>query len=611
MKVKLMAVVCLSSFCVAQAGSVLDEMQHCVRSLGDLNGNGAVDANEVIDVLTYSAAAQNGNDAPPVCGTGNQISHITNEYAKSVPPGEAITTLGLYFPQPATTDQDGKVSAVVQTIKFSDIANQGATNTVHVRFRWDGPVQTNFAAKCTVMRYAHTPPNTAGYEMHIKSAVGSWTQGYINFTFLQSGVYDKTALPVTAGKWYDIFITRPLHRNSNGSYGPSCDFKAYLFSSGEVDSTGQKTEVCKTVTLSGQHAYVSTTKRDVIFGGYETVSEAAEITSGDDNAARSFRGVIDRYESWSDRELTESEMREVIADYHGGIAMIGARNGLADEFSDDEAAEVFEYGSMPWSKFRKTLTASHPSVSFKVNLGTKCFVTNLSQVVAVNAFFDADVPEKCPVQLKINGRIAQVGELRQASGRALYVGGKFMKPDANGCATFTLTRTGNLAGTVSLDSVAVCGGGSIGCEDGNWGEFENGDYCSHSYFFGDLNSKHVGRNHNAAYYNTVPESYFFYIPADSIGREAYSWKMGFAGWGAAVGDTIEFSVNGHAVGTLTQYAEYSKHSFDIPAEYLVPGMNRFDVLGSKTALAFKSWFDFHRIEASGERYHEGLMLLLK
>ena len=613
---KLLFVLSIAASCAANAvvNSAFHNASHYFRSLGDVNGNGVVDEGEVVDMLTWSSAKRNVNYPVTVCGTGAQIQHTNLEYTATYPARTTIRANGIYFPQPVTTNLDGSIYGVAQTLCVTNATNWGTTNSFRVHFRWHGPTQTNFATKCWIMRYGCG--NLSGLDVYIETTAGNATSGYLRYAGRSnnggSSISNTSLLPVTAGKWYDLIVSRPIHKNSNGTYGPSCDISIYLLSAGDVTESGVREKV-STQSMVGCHSSASQTKTDIIFGGYETVTEPTPITSGDDAAARAFRGIIDAYECWDAYMPSNTQLREIISGNHGAIATIGLVNGKADEFSDDDPAAVFDCDTMEWRQFRKTLTAVNPSVSFKVNLGSDVFVTNWPQVVSLTPLFSDDAPESCPVEVYINGTLSQRGDLRTASGRALYIGAKYMKPDAEGNATFEIRRTGDLAGSISLDAVAVCGGGSIGRLDESWNELGGGD---ESYYavFGDRNAKNVKHSHNLATWTTSHDYFAFYVPEDSIGRETYKGLLGIANTATyQAAAAFKIYVNGTSVLLVSDYTAYSRHSFDIPANLLKPGLNEISINGSDVTGA-QRWtgYDCIQLWAEGEEYTKtGLILFVR
>ena len=585
--------------------SAFHHMSHYFRSLGDVNGNSVVDEGEVVDLLTWSSAKRNVNYPVTVCGTGAQIQHTNVEYTATYPARTTVRANGIYFPQPVTTNLDGSISGVVQTLCVTNATCWGTTNAFRVHFRWDGPTQTNFAAKCSMMRYAHVVGDTGtGISIFIKTTAGDWTNGKLGIERRNNaGEAVDQMLSIVAGRWYDLIVSRP-RRVVNGSLDPSCVLCFDLMWAD--DSTG--TEKTSSRDIVGAHAYVSQTRTDIIFGGYETVVEPTLITNGTDAVACAFRGIIDAYECWDNympprNYLTPlTQAREIISGNHGAIATIGLVNGKADEFSDENPAAVYDCATMDWRKFRKTLTAANPSVSFKVNLGTDVFVTNWPQIVSLTPLFSNDAPEKCPVEVYINGKLSQRGDLRTASGRALYIGAKYMKPDADGCATFEIRRTGDLAGSVSFDAVAVCGGGSFGRHNNLMGEFIQETQASRHAIFGDRDAQHVRRAHQV-YSSYSSHDYFaFYLPRDSIGRETY--KGLFA---VTYGTTARAKVYFNGTEVLDMSAQESSHpdyAFDIPANLLKPGLNEISVNGNGSTSTGWLNFDCIQLWAEGEEYNK-------
>ena len=592
--------------------SAFHHMSHCVRSLGDVNGNGVVDAAEVVDLTTWSAASRTTIDSVSVCGDGRQICHTNIEYVAAVPAHQTRQSKGIYFPQPVTTDGVGQLLGVVQTLRIDNAACLGLTNAFHIHFRWDGPVQTNYAAQCTLMRYGYSSSNPySGMRVYVETSGNSWSNGYLRFQWLYNGADAAKTFSITAGTWYDLIVSRryKIFAGDNSQY---IDIDL-LYPRDYIDNDEEVVweEGHIQTRHDGAHAYARSTKTDIIFGGDETVTEPTAITSGTDAAARSFRGVIDAYECWDDYAPprdTLTQLREIVSGYHGAIAAIGNVNGRADEFSDEAPAAVFDCDTMEWRQFRKTLTAANPSVKFKVNLGTDVFVKNWPQVLSLTPIFSDDSPRSCPVEIYVNDNLAQKGNLRSASGRALYIGAKYMKPDSDGYATFEIRRTGNLEGGVSLDAVALCGGGSFGRHNNSNTEFIHQKKASRHAIFGDSDAKHVRWAHNAG--DSSYCYYAFYLPADSIGRETYNGLLAVTSDTTARGNVY---VNGTAVLDMAaQAASHPDYTFDIPDNLLKPGLNEIFVNGNGASSTDWLKFDCVQLRAEGEDFGKtGLLIFVR
>ena len=594
--------------------SAFHHMSHSLRSLGDVNGNGVVDAGEIVDLMSWSAATRNVNDAVEDCGEGLQICHTNVEYVAAVPPHQTRQSKGIYFPQPVTTNGEGQIMGVVQTLRIDNATCLGLTNAFHVHFRWDGPVQTNYAAQCTLMSYEFNPNNISqgGMRVYIETEGNSWNSGYLRFKwYAQQKADDGKAFAIAAGTWYDLVVSRLRRIKADGTIDSSSDIYAELIRPNTDASNWY--ELSNTRTFLGAHAYVNQSRNDIVFGGDATVATPTAITNGTDTVARSFRGVIDAYECWNDYAPprgTLTQVREIVSGYHGAIAAIGNVNGSADEFSDENPAAVFDCGTMEWRQFRKTLTAANPSVKFKVNLGTNVFVRSWPQVVSLTPIFGADAPRSCPVEIYVNDRLAQIGELRAASGRALYIGAKYMKPDAEGNATFEIRRTGNLTGGVSFDAVAVCGGGSFGLHDNSMYDFVQETKASRHAIFGDRDAQHVRRAHQVTSGDSSYDYFAFYLPADSIGRETYKGLFAITS-GTTARAKVYF--NGTEVLDMSAQSEYHPdYAFDIPSNLLKPGLNEISVNGNGSTSTGWLNFDCIQLRAEGATYSQtGFMLIVR
>ena len=185
-----------------------------------------------------------------------------------------------------------------------------------------------------------------------------------------------------------------------------------------------------------------------------------------------FRGAVREVRLWN-RCLSEEEMRMVFAGQQQGWS-IGAENNSADEFSDTECAGVFNPRTMSWNKMRKTLTSATPSVSI-----TSTFPEDrryLPRTLHIKPILSAEAAG-AKLDVSLNG--ANIGTVSLKEGdNWLFVKERIFSSlvGNDGVAAFTLTRSGNMSGTVMFDILELTGSFQIGKADnvnadGSFSEF--------------------------------------------------------------------------------------------------------------------------------------------
>ena len=185
-----------------------------------------------------------------------------------------------------------------------------------------------------------------------------------------------------------------------------------------------------------------------------------------------FRGAVREVRLWN-RCLSEEEMRMVFAGQQQGWS-IGAENDSANEFSDTECVGTFNPRTMSWSKMRKTLTSANPSVTI-----TSTFPIdrrNLPRVLHIKPILSAEAAGG-KLDVSLNGTNIGTVKLRSGDNWFFVKERVFSRLVGNdGVATFTLARSGNMAGTVMFDSLELTGSFQIGKSDnvnadGSFSEF--------------------------------------------------------------------------------------------------------------------------------------------
>jgi len=239
---------------------------------------------------------------------------------------------------------------------------------------------------------------------------------------------------------------------------------------------------------------------------------------------------------------------------------IGAPNGSADEFSDTECVTPFNPRTMQWSGMRKTLTSANPSVSLTATFPSDR--RSLPRVLHLKPILSA---EAAGARLDVGLNGTKIGDVALRNDDCwLFVNERTFNDlvGDDGVATFTLTRTGNTAGTVSFDFLELTGSfqlGEINRSDSEFTWDNNG-----------LRNIYSSVENTSIYHATLPQnnSLTLNFPLKQAVADKYKFKFAIGLFGRAA-DTLplSFSLNGSAISpereTYTTSGNTWKFSFEI------------------------------------------------
>ena len=513
------------------------------------------------DALKFSSAS-------PIVGyMGDQRGPQTyNANFGNLPAQETADVQNPYYPYTTNTqtvlhfyqDQKSSTASVRSSVVFPGAAPQGPVQTFYLRFRWDGrtPASTYNPAYVFQSGNAVNGWQTTGVALYIeeKTISGATTNAVLGIRGAQmsSGF---SSLGITAGEWCDVFVTFEQNAD-NTAYtvtGTLCKPKPNGENFSPPSPISQKLSLARALSFDSGNLTI---------GGYHDSLNSA-------TTSRSFRGMIADFMVW-DRALTDAEKIEVMAGQHGAKWRIGAINGSADEFNDADPAAVFEPQTMPWSRMRKTLDASNPTLAIKSPLGA--FETGKPMVLHVDPIL-AGTGASVPVSVSVNG--TDVGSFDLASTRNFLIAKRPWQRDENGNVTVALTRT-ETTGSVAIDAITLSGSWQSSSENGGTDGMVGQQYASSRAFAGDTNVKHFTMSMSVGA-STTNYTFCVWVPAGM--SEKSSWKFrtkttGSVSEASSLAERHTVYVNGVAVGTHEgTFAANEYFSCVIPAGTLHDGMN--------------------------------------
>ena len=520
-------VLCAVSIAVSCAmADARDGLRHWWR-VKDSNSDGLLQANEVYDAMTVSAATPlvgqtlyQSTDlsagAKPVC--------ITNDvYMPTM--RKNVADDAIHFFNPTNYDGNGKLKINYQALQLPQTASVGCTAaTVMVRLKWDGArFKTNggtgnYNYNLTVYSNNYNPYSGAGWRVGLRcfdSGTSNRFHPYLDYGNQEFGFhYGSAPEGSEAGKtfvinkdvWYDVVYSFRVETVDGNKYV----YASVLYRKGDASTAANMSHYCQS---RGAVRYTSSWSQygSSLFApciGFHKAGQAVPgwNTFGDAVHDDGFTGSIHEIKVY-DRWMSEDDMVQCL----GGmdpICSIGSANGSADEFSDANAAAVFEPATMDWSRMRKTLNSSTPSASIRYDLNADNLA--LPRLVEVRllkstAFFANRL------RLDMNGR--RVGRWTVPANGIV----RFILP-ANRLAnleqdavtglyplTLTLTREGDMSGDIRFDSITVDGAWQLGSRDNSTSGFATSDQTYHAYYYlvgqNDISKLRVSTLGKGAYVN--------------------------------------------------------------------------------------------------------------
>lgn len=517
------------------------------------------------NALDYSAAS------PLVGYMGDQRGpQIYNANFLRMPAQETADVPNPYYPYTTNTqkvlhfyqDQKTATTSVRSSIVIPGAAPQGKVQTFYMRFRWDGETPASTTSPVYVFQSGNALNGwrDTGVAITLDNITGrgtSTTNACVGYRVAKDGTY-FSGLTVKAGEWNDVFITYSQNEDNSACTVSVSVCKIPGFANGGKDFnppvlTSLSTVVNKAVVFD---------TANLTIGGYHD-------SHNDVSTSRSFRGLIADFMIW-ERALTDEEKIEIMAGQHGSKWTIGAANGSADEFTDDNPAAVFEPLSMEWKRMRKTLTAANPTLALKSPLAE--YEAGKPVILSVTPIL-IGTGDEVPVTVSVNG--AAAGSLDLAKEHSLIIDRQHWTRDANGNVTVAITRT-DTTGSVAIDAIALSGSWQNAAEDGGSNGMVNEKYSPGLAFAGDTDVAHFTSSMSVGASHT---NYTFGVWVPEGMGEKCGWKFRTKTTsrsnplaGLAAQHTVY--VNGTAVGTHDGWFDANEpFTLEIPAGKLHDGMN--------------------------------------
>ena len=582
------------AICVANAVEVNnpldDSLIYTLGLRGDLNGNGNLDADEITNGMVPSKSVSVTFSNGPYTVEPETYDPFTWITASWQTGGEAAMKWphsgdAIYCPQPVKIDDDGDLCYWPMRFVHVISARPGATQTIFLRFRWDGLVAQELEVpsgetKGRMAKYIGTVAQTIiAFGWSYASNTG-WSLALNVDTSKNTGqmsIYcgnkstNLGAVTVTPGAWQDMFFT----------IKPSGDSSVTVTQYAANPSSATPTEGKNTGTLANSLTFASGGAVSLQYGGQSAGSGWAKIQTSPNGVTKSWRGTIREVKIWN-RELKDLERRQVVAGYYGAKWRIGAVNGSAAEFGVDGGADApavsYDPDTMPWLKMRGALTAANPSLTVCGAWTPQDRAVALPRTLSITPIFDGTGDAPCPIEVRVNGALAASGNLKEEAGRNLFIPASFWQPDGSGNVSVSVTRTGSLTGTVLVDALELGGSWQVGYRDNSQSDMSKNNLSHDYYFAGDP----VASNMNRTARHTQIVDLRVHIPEWLAARHSFKYESRITGCAANTGydyaaQTVGLLVNGHPLWSTNSVTATRNPSlvFDVPNEMLMPGINVF------------------------------------
>ena len=387
----------------------------------------------------------------------------------------------------------------------------------------------------------------------------------------------KMGCEVPVGKWHTMVITL----EDNGS---QVMYKIRTFAPFGSGRPG----FCKVnsiengfpnTTLSGANGVASSGNYGKMFLGAETSD--ADWQTPSRTKASYFHGAVSHLKLWN-RVLSEDEIMAAVSEQWSSTWQIGSKNGSGEEFAEDGSSEietVFDPRTMPCRKMRRSLTAANPSITISSYLDPASI--GLNRVLEITPV-STDSLAEAKVAVYVNSAYVGTADLKKPRGREFFIKGSRMSVVDKTCS-ITLTRTGDLSGSLDIDAIRLTGGWLVGSSasatlgtTGDVPEFfsvgeTNFSVCSKGAYNSNRRQMELG----------------FYVPKAAAESSAYTFTTDINPQGNA--ENVSFYING--VQAAVRYKTDSRPwTFTFPAGTMQPGLNVMRIYNDNDLNYATAWY---------------------
>jgi hypothetical protein len=438
--------------------------------------NGSFDSSKFRDALKVSSAA--GPKTLAYKSDCDATPYFTN---LTVASGIQATTFEnepcLYLPQPTNWVESASGGydfvAMMHNAELSHDMLATGDATFYMRLKWDGRTGPQIGAdyphnySVTLFSNGRDWATATGWEVTLDAYGGLADNGYLGVsvgqksisasqTSMNNGKIEGKFCDIYAnGGWVDIAVTLSS-RPDEGANGRT--YVSFYRSSSTANTMAAGKGFVEQAISLNRNAI------GMLFGNY-----AKTVTNH--NNIRNFRGAVRSVKLWN-RALSDDEIKELFAGMRQ-TWKIGVSNSSSDEFSDETRTAQYDPVKARYHTFPKTLTAQNPSAVISTKL--PAHRVNLPRVLFIKPLFEeGDDATGKNLDIALNGTHLGSVALKTHSGNVwFFIPGERIAQcvPESGDFSLSLTRSGNMSGTVSFDSLELGGSFQLGFEDKDHQEF--------------------------------------------------------------------------------------------------------------------------------------------
>jgi len=418
-------------------------------------------------------------------------------------PDSKAWTTALNLPQPMYLNDSNNPMTIRQAAHLSDDCIDGES-TVHIRFRWDGPV---YSAKGTsrgvLFANGWNAADDMGWKFGVYGGTAASGRDHFSISFgkrdvdhgggIDEGQVRTSDLNINTNTWYDMIVAVRRVGGGRVAYDVWMSKDQYvgggLYRPGLITFSGTITN--DFISKISTHRYLAAGAPFEAGGGDSNWQESSGTAT---SALRNgFRGQIAELQVWN-RLLTDEEKYAAFSEsWATDRWRIGAKNDSADEFAAAADAETtFDSLTMAWRQFPRELTAAKPSVTIRTPLDTG-YVRDANEVKYLVVEPAAEVPAGVALQVSVNGQNRGTIEFNGSNAGMLGLRANWMTPDADGNVSIKLTRTGSAEGAIVFDRVLLRGGLFLGSDNCLTDIFGSNQSAYGQFTVGDTNLTHFLR----------------------------------------------------------------------------------------------------------------------
>lgn len=598
-----------------------------LRIKGDIAADDPSTYENVCDAMTWSAsepltASAMSSYNPDADANGYAAFGTPDPIAVSnltiIPPGYPYVekdTTAIHFPNTMRSHDNGDgtetTNCFPQAIQFSRAVPTGSNVTYHVRFRWDGNLRQ--AYEQTVFQNGMDANGGFAFRMYHTGLTDDIT--HCNIRYYVMGATVNHYVDVAAGKWND-FVVRMVASDDCDGLGDAGTAITVFRTEPWKDKDGtQKRLISKSsFAIPGKFCATAPDAAGLSLG-HKDGPKYTKYQGMNGESGNAFVGMIWKLSIY-DRALTDREMLAALLSSDGSGVSSGSENGSSDEFADaDGAADVYAPMSMPMTRMLKALTADAPSltVSFPMREEEEGLVRMLRL-----ATLPADVGESAPVAISVNGAAVGTYDFAAKPVQEIPIPARFMKRNEDGFVTLTISRTGNVAGSLGIDAFRLGGSWAFGKQNlaNDPDCFIGGDKMSHIANEYDqyswalpggpwgipyVKDQIYGMKNESESIKHLPVATFcFDVPEFAAKRCASRWEFGIQNY-PATNATLDLYLNGLRVRSgITNLARGDVIGFDIEPNTLSAGLNCVTV--SNCSYNFNASYQYASVALDFVRY---------